>query len=360
MAESTPYKLSMTASDADFGIQTGMAAGKTSGLLYGDGQSGVRAATPGTDFGFPLLQGNGPPTPATAANLGQFYFDMAATKAPYIYVAVGYSATGFVWLVLGDSGTGFKILGVVASLEALEAAIASGQLPAPTAGAAYQVGTAAPYDVYIFDGISGSWLNNGPLGGAGVSGAVPPHGTAGQLLGKLSDADYDTGWVEPFTLPIATTAVLGGVKSGGDISVFSTGAMSIKNGIVTRAKLANDALYSPIKGLYSKDTNYSLSLDDLGCTIATLIGTVDYTITISDAVGAAFPKGGEVAVFWQQGTSVKIACDTNTKFAIAGQIYYIKATVALAERFAMVGLKKIATENGITYWAVTGPVEVVE
>ena len=61
----------------------------------------------------------------------------------------------------GDTGSGFKVLGYYATAAALSAAVAN-----PEAGMAYGVGTAEPYDIYIYDGVSKSWKNNGPLQGA--------------------------------------------------------------------------------------------------------------------------------------------------------------------------------------------------
>ena len=206
MADLDFYKLSMTGAEADSGIRTGMEAGATNGVLLGDGDGGVSAATPGRDFGFPLLTGNGPPTGNTAANIGQHYFDMRATKAPYEYICVGISSNGFIWIVFGDTGDGFKISGYFASLEALEAAISAGTVAAPTAGAAYGIGEAAPYDIYVWDATNSTWVNNGPLGGGGGSG-VPPHGTTGQALVKLSDVDHDAGWGQVGTAGIEAGAV---------------------------------------------------------------------------------------------------------------------------------------------------------
>lgn len=61
----------------------------------------------------------------------------------------------------GDRGDGFTIKGYYATLAALEA----GQ-PSPEAGDAYGVGTAKPYDIYVFDGVSSEWVNNGSIQGA--------------------------------------------------------------------------------------------------------------------------------------------------------------------------------------------------
>ena len=78
----------------------------------------------------------------------------------------------------GDTGSGFAIKGCYATRAALEAAVQS-----PEAGDAYGVGAAAPYDIYIFDGVSGSWINSGPLqgdkGDKGDTGPQGPKGDAG-------------------------------------------------------------------------------------------------------------------------------------------------------------------------------------
>ena len=60
----------------------------------------------------------------------------------------------------GDTGSNFTILGYFDTLAALQAAV-----PSPEAGAAYGVGTAAPYDIYIWDSVHSKWVNNGNLQG---------------------------------------------------------------------------------------------------------------------------------------------------------------------------------------------------
>lgn len=60
----------------------------------------------------------------------------------------------------GDKGDGFKIMGYYSSLDALKAAIAN-----PSVGDTYGVGTASPYDIYVFDGITNQWINNGSIQG---------------------------------------------------------------------------------------------------------------------------------------------------------------------------------------------------
>ena len=63
--------------------------------------------------------------------------------------------------VQGEPGKGLTISGYYATAQALAAAVTN-----PTAGDAYGVGTAEPYDIYIYDGVTSAWVNNGPLQGA--------------------------------------------------------------------------------------------------------------------------------------------------------------------------------------------------
>ena len=78
----------------------------------------------------------------------------------------------------GDTGSGFVIRGYYGSVSTLQTSVQS-----PAAGDAYGVGTTAPYDIYIYDGVTGAWVNNGPMQGAkgdkGETGQTGPQGEAG-------------------------------------------------------------------------------------------------------------------------------------------------------------------------------------
>lgn len=72
----------------------------------------------------------------------------------------------------GDfDGESFAIYGYFESEAALSAAFPEGD-----AGRAYGVGTAAPYDIYVWDSVHNLWVNNGPMQGSpgetGEDGAV--------------------------------------------------------------------------------------------------------------------------------------------------------------------------------------------
>lgn len=81
----------------------------------------------------------------------------------------------------GDTGSGFKVLGYYDTAGALDEA----KLATAQPGDAYSVGTAEPYDIYILNGTTGKFINNGPLQGAkgdkGDTGAQGPKGDQGDV-----------------------------------------------------------------------------------------------------------------------------------------------------------------------------------
>lgn len=101
--------------------------------------------------------------------------------------------------VQGEPGKGLTISGYYATAQALAAAVTS-----PEAGDAYGVGTAEPYDIYIYDGVTSVWVNNGPLQGAkgekgdkGDTGAVGPQGPQGETGPKGADGNNGTNGITP-------------------------------------------------------------------------------------------------------------------------------------------------------------------
>lgn len=127
----------------------------------------------------------------------------------------------------------------------------------------------------------------------------------------------------------------------------------IKDAAVSRAKLANDALYSPINNISA--TTYSVVAADIGKTIV-VAATANCTITISDSVFAALPLGAEIAVLpW-------IHNDTNNVTITLGSSYYMNkpgaagvkgGSVTTNTRYGMVALKKITS----TSLLATGPID---
>lgn len=94
----------------------------------------------------------------------------------------------------GETGSGFKVLGYYGTKAALDAA----QKATAAAGDAYGVGTAEPYDIYIFDGITGEFINNGPLQGAkGDTGPEGPQGPKGDKGDKGDKGEPGGGGGQP-------------------------------------------------------------------------------------------------------------------------------------------------------------------
>jgi hypothetical protein len=134
----------------------------------------------------------------------------------------------------GEVGQDFVILGYYATLSILQAAVTN-----PEAGAAYGVGSAAPYDIYIWDGVGLSWLNNGIIegppgekgdtGDTGAQGPVGPNevssttdsslsgiikGAAGKLTQAVAGSDYQAA--------ITASGILKGA-GGGAVNAATAG-----------------------------------------------------------------------------------------------------------------------------------------
>ena len=91
----------------------------------------------------------------------------------------------------GRDGKSFEIKGYYANLETLETGV-----PEPAPGEAYCGGSAAPYDVYIYDGVNGEWVNNGTIQGAKGDAGAPgvtftPHVDGNGNLSWTNDGGLD-------------------------------------------------------------------------------------------------------------------------------------------------------------------------
>ncbi len=93
----------------------------------------------------------------------------------------------------GPPGNGLTILGYYDTEANLKSAVT-----APEAGDAYGVGTAAPYDIYVFDGVTNDWKNNGPLSGGG--GNVLPENVVTSEGGAVLEIPAETFGDAPHTI----------------------------------------------------------------------------------------------------------------------------------------------------------------
>lgn len=120
----------------------------------------------------------------------------------------------------GNTGEGFEIQGTYDTLELLEAGVTS-----PTPGIVYGVGTAAPYDIYIYDGVKSAWVNHGQLQGAkGETGAVFTPAVAEN--GDLSWSN-NGGYTNPTTVNIKGVGVESIERTSGDGSPGSVDTYTI-------------------------------------------------------------------------------------------------------------------------------------
>ena len=137
----------------------------------------------------------------------------------------------------------------------------------------------------------------------------------------------------------------------------------IKDANVTRAKLANDALYSPMTYV---SANRNLAATDLGATLFPQYSSssTTYTITITQAISTTLPLGFEFAgAFGTTQNKLKIAT-SGIRVLIAGEGQVADAsnakTFTIPDIGGMVAFKKVNT--GTTagdLWIATGNVEVV-
>ena len=102
----------------------------------------------------------------------------------------------------GRDGKSFEIKGYYASVTALEAGV-----PEPAPGDAYCVGSTAPYDVYIYDGVSGEWINNGT-----IQGAKGDTGAAGTTFTPHLDGNGNLSWTNDGGLDNPETQNIRGAK----------------------------------------------------------------------------------------------------------------------------------------------------
>lgn len=142
----------------------------------------------------------------------------------------------------------------------------------------------------------------------------------------------------------------------------TVGTSTMLDASVTRAKLAQNALYSPM--VYPTETPYVFTASDIGKTFMTgsaLAGSVtDVVYTVNDDFGLNVPNGTEIAIIARRGiTSTKIVFEGVQKSAVAGEQMTENKTYKIPDGYGMVALKKINYGTNTSWWLVTGNVEVV-
>ena len=171
---------------------------KDSGEFNGaDGQNGLNGAD-GQDGADGTSAGFGEPT-ATAVHIPE-------NAQPYALVTASGSDTAkifaFEFGIPGSTVRDLHILGHYASLSALQAAV-----PNPSVGDTYSVGSTTPYTIYVYDGVSGTWANYGPLGDGGGGGG------GGTVTIDTSMSSSSTNAVQNKTIKAYVDGLIGDVDT---------------------------------------------------------------------------------------------------------------------------------------------------
>ena len=130
---------------------------------------------------------------------------------------------------------------------------------------------------------------------------------------------------------------------------------TVKDGVVTRAKLAQDALYSPIRVVQS-DSNVVSS--DVGATIRTDGSASAITVTLTQAVSRAMPVGTEIAFLPWVAATMKIAFD-GVKVGVLDQTQEYSSPTFTLKHKGMIAIKKILSDSNGDYWLLSGLTEEV-
>ena len=183
---------------------------------------------------------------------------------------------------------------------------------------------------------------------------------------RFNGQDYDT--LLPTPASHASTHQADGsdplTLQAGNYGALSIPTSAYQDSSVSRTKLAQDALYSPITR--PTTTTYNVVASDLGKTIVDAYSTRNNNLiwNLSKSLLDSFPRGAEIA-FARVHTTQSITLNiTGARIinADSGQVGGASQTVSfsLPERGSMCALKKL--ENDSTYgsfWILTGNAEVI-
>ena len=179
---------------------------------------------------------------------------------------------------------------------------------------------------------------------------------------RYNGTDYDT--LLPTPASHASTHQANGsdplTLQAGNYGALSIPTSAYQNTSITRAKLAQDALYSPV---VTKTDSFSVLANEVGKTYFVNASTKDVQVSVPSNVAAGLSVGADFAVYWFYAQSITLVLE-NVRVCLQGDTTIYgglnkQVRITINDIRSMVALKKMlqSSTNG-DIWAVIGNVEV--
>ena len=181
-------------------------------------------------------------------------------------------------------------------------------------------------------------------------------------INRYNGQDYDT--LLPTPASHASTHQANGsdplTLQAGNYGALSIPTSAYQNTSITRAKLAQDALYSPV---VTKTDSFSVLANEVGKTYFVNASTKDVQVSVPSNVAAGLSIGADFAVYWLYARSITLVLE-NVRVCLQGDTTIYgglnkQVRITINDIRSMVALKKMLqnSTNG-DIWAVIGNVEV--
>ena len=179
---------------------------------------------------------------------------------------------------------------------------------------------------------------------------------------RFNGQDYDT--LLPTPASHASTHQANGsdplTLQAGNYGALSIPTSAYQNASVSRSKLAQDALYSPV---VTKTDSFSVLANEVGKTYFVNASTKDVQVSVPSNVAAGLSVGADFAVYWFYAQSITLVLE-NVRVCLQGDTTIYgglnkQVRITINDIRSMVALKKMlqSSTNG-DIWAVIGNVEV--
>ena len=179
---------------------------------------------------------------------------------------------------------------------------------------------------------------------------------------RFNGQDYDT--LLPTPAAHASTHQADGsdpiTLQAGNYGALSIPTSAYQNASVSRAKLAQDALYSPV---VTKTDSFSVLANEVGKTYFVNASNKDVEVSVSSDVASGLSVGADFAVYWFYARSITLVLK-NVRVCLQGDATIYgglnkQVRITINDIRSMVALKKMLrnSTNG-DIWAVIGNVEV--